>query len=77
MFNKKDNESKQRFGIRKLSVGVCSVLLSTLFLGMGIEANTPKANAATINASTDSNATDITENSKNQNISANVIKLRH
>jgi hypothetical protein len=30
--NKHDFDSKQRFGIRKLSVGVCSVLLSTLFL---------------------------------------------
>ena len=31
-FNKHDYDSKQRFGIRKLSIGVCSVLLSTLFL---------------------------------------------
>lgn len=31
-FEKKDFDSKQRFGIRKLTVGVCSVLLSTLLL---------------------------------------------
>ena len=31
-FNKHDYDSKQRFGIRKLSIGVCSVLVSTLFL---------------------------------------------
>ena len=34
IFNKNDYDSKQRFSIRKLSVGVCSVLLSTLFLTM-------------------------------------------
>ncbi|QLL74639.1 MBG domain-containing protein [Lactobacillus crispatus] len=32
IFNKRDMDTKQRFSIRKLSVGVCSVLLSTLFL---------------------------------------------
>lgn len=32
IYNKKDMDSRQRFSIRKLSVGVCSVLLSTLFL---------------------------------------------
>lgn len=32
IFNKMTGDSKQRFGIRKLSIGVCSVLLSTLFL---------------------------------------------
>ncbi|RVU73771.1 MBG domain-containing protein [Lactobacillus xujianguonis] len=32
IFNRRDLDTKQRFGIRKLSVGVCSVLLSTLFL---------------------------------------------
>ena len=32
IFNKNDYDSKQRFSIRKLSVGVYSVLLSTLFL---------------------------------------------
>lgn len=31
-FNKHDFDNKQRFSIRKLSIGVCSVLLSTLFL---------------------------------------------
>ena len=31
LFNK-HSETKQRFGIRKLTIGACSVLLSTLFL---------------------------------------------
>lgn len=30
--NHKDCDSKQRFSIRKLTIGACSVLLSTLFL---------------------------------------------
>ena len=32
LFNKKDLDTKQRFSIRKLTIGACSVLLSTLFL---------------------------------------------
>lgn len=32
IFNKKDADTKQRFSIRKLTIGACSVLLSTLFL---------------------------------------------
>ncbi len=50
VFNNKDFDSKQRFGIRKLSVGVCSVLLSTLFLtmndGQTVHADTTNANQA-------------------------------
>lgn len=33
-FNKNDFEGKQRFSIRKLNIGVCSVLLSTLLWTM-------------------------------------------
>lgn len=29
-------DSQQRFGIRKLTIGACSVLLSTVFFGVGI-----------------------------------------
>lgn len=32
LFNKPDLDTKQRFSIRKLTIGTCSVLLSTLFL---------------------------------------------
>lgn len=46
-FNKKYSDTKQRFGIRKLGIGVCSVLLSTLFLGVGIEQQAPHVQAAT------------------------------
>ena len=50
LFNKKDFDSKQRFSIRKLSVGVCSVLLSTLFLtfneGQTVHASTEHDAAA-------------------------------
>lgn len=76
MFNKIDKEGKQRFGIRKLSVGVCSVLLSTLLLG--IEENTPKADAATTNnTSIASDAVDATENPQNQNtyVTTNMVLL--
>ena len=34
LFNKRDLDTKQRFSIRKLTIGTCSVLLSTLFLGI-------------------------------------------
>lgn len=47
IFNKNDYDSKQRFSIRKLSVGVCSVLLSTLFLTMN--------DNQTVHAATESN----------------------
>lgn len=50
LFNKKDFDSKQRFSIRKLSVGVCSVLLSTLFLTFN--------EGQTVHASTETNASD-------------------
>lgn len=33
-FNRNDFEGKQRFSIRKLNIGVCSVLLSTLLWTM-------------------------------------------
>ncbi|MDE6492762.1 MAG: YSIRK-type signal peptide-containing protein, partial [Lactobacillus sp.] len=75
MFNKIDKEGKQRFGIRKLSVGVCSVLLSTLLLG--IEENTPKADAATTNnTSIASDAVDATENPQNQNTYVTTNKVK-
>ena len=48
LFNK-HSESKQRFGIRKLTIGVSSVLLSTLFLTVN---NGQKVNAATGNTVT-------------------------
>ena len=50
-FNKKDNDSKQRFGIRKLTIGACSVLLSTLILGIGTQEQNSKAQAATTETS--------------------------
>lgn len=34
MLNNKDCDRKQRFGIRKLTVGACSVLLATLFIAI-------------------------------------------
>ena len=43
LFNK-HAETKQRFGIRKLTIGATSVLLSTLFLTIN---NSQKAQAAT------------------------------
>ena len=43
LFNK-HSETKQRFGIRKLTIGACSVLLSTLFLTVN---NGQQVNAAT------------------------------
>ena len=51
--NKNDYDSKQRFGIRKLSVGVCSVLLSTLFLTMN--------NNQTVHASTETESSESVE----------------
>lgn len=53
IFNKNDYDSKQRFGIRKLSVGVCSVLLSTLFLTMN--------NNQTVHASTETESSESVE----------------
>ena len=63
IFNKNDYDSKQRFGIRKLSVGVCSVLLSTLFLTMN--------NNQTVHASTETDQqeteSDVVKKSTNEN----------
>lgn len=61
IFNKNDYDSKQRFSIRKLSVGVCSVLLSTLFLTMN--------DNQTVQAATESNQQE-TETSENVEASA-------
>ena len=60
LFNK-HSETKQRFGIRKLTIGVSSVLLSTLFLTVN---NGQKVNAATGYTVTnaDSNKTDASTN---------------
>ena len=63
LFNKKDFDSKQRFSIRKLSVGVCSVLLSTLFLTFN--------EGQTVHASTDANAADATTTSVASNTTNN------
>jgi len=63
LFNKKDFDSKQRFSIRKLSVGVCSVLLSTLFLTFN--------EGQTVHASTDVNAADTTTTSVSSNTTNN------
>ena len=63
LFNKKDFDSKQRFSIRKLSVGVCSVLLSTLFLTFN--------EGQTVHASTDVNAADATTTSVSSNTTNN------
>ena len=60
LFNK-HSETKQRFGIRKLTIGACSVLLSTLFLTVN---NGQQVNAATGDTVTnaDSNKTDASTN---------------
>lgn len=63
LFNKKDFDSKQCFSIRKLSVGVCSVLLSTLFLTFN--------EGQTVHASTDVNAADATTTSVSSNTTNN------
>lgn len=63
LFNKKDFDFKQRFSIRKLSVGVCSVLLSTLFLTFN--------EGQTVHASTNVNAADTTTTSVSSNTTNN------
>src|SRR5699024_3885724 len=75
LFNK-HSETKQRFGIRKLTIGVSSVLLSTLFLTVN---NGQKVNAATGDTVTnaDSNkagasVTKETEANKSNNDSSSV-----
>ena len=66
-FNKKDNDSKQRFGIRKLTIGACSVLLSTLILGIGTQEQNSKAQAATTETSNTASSTDLVDNHRNKN----------
>ena len=75
LFNK-HSETKQRFGIRKLTIGASSVLLSTLFLTVN---NGQKVNAATGDTVTnaDSNKADAsvtkeTEANKSNNDSSSV-----
>ena len=75
LFNK-HSETKQRFGIRKLTIGVSSVLLSTLFLTVN---NGQKVNAATGNTVTNSDSnkasasvTKETEANKSNNGSSSV-----
>ncbi len=66
-FNMKDNDSKQRFGIRKLTIGACSVLLSTLILGVGTQEQNSKAQAATTETSNTASSTDLVDNHQNKN----------
>lgn len=75
LFNK-HSETKQRFGIRKLTIGVSSVLLSTLFLTVN---NGQKVNAATGDTVTNSDSnkasasvTKETEANKSNNGSSSV-----
>lgn len=75
LFNK-HSETKQRFGIRKLTIGVSSVLLSTLFLTVN---NGQKVNATTGNTVTNSDSnkasasvTKETEANKSNNGSSSV-----
>src|SRR5699024_12163102 len=75
LFNK-HSETKQRFGIRKLTIGVSSVLLSTLFLTVN---NGQKVNAITGNTVTNSDSnkasasvTKETEANKSNNGSSSV-----
>lgn len=63
IFNKNDYDSKQRFGIRKLSVGVCSVLLSTLFLTMN---NNQTVHASTESASNSATTTGTSESTQTE-----------
>lgn len=73
-FNKKDNDSKQRFGIRKLTVGACSVLLSTLILGVEMQEQTSKVQAATADTFSNYSTTEPTENSKNTYLTSSEVK---
>ena len=66
LFNK-HAETKQRFGIRKLTIGATSVLLSTLFLTIN---NSQKAQAATAeNSSSTTNSNNYLEPKDNQSTS--------
>lgn len=88
-FNKHDYDSKQRFGIRKLSIGVCSVLLSTLFLtineGQTVHADVQSDDGAheetadsgakkTGQPSQDLNVAEVLKQQKNPNYSFDVAK---
>lgn len=73
-FNKKDNDSKQRFGIRKLTVGACSVLLSTLILGVEMQEPTSKVQAATTDTSNNYSTTEPAKNSKNTYLTSSEVK---
>ncbi|MEY8441030.1 MBG domain-containing protein [Lactobacillaceae bacterium 24-114] len=63
IFNRKNFDTKQRFGIRKLSVGTCSVLLATLFLGVSIE-QVPKVHADVVDQNNDTQLDAATESPK-------------
>ena len=73
-FNKKDKDSKQRFGIRKLTVGACSVLLSTLILGVEMQESTSKVQAATTDTSNNYSTTEPAKNSKNTYLTSSEVK---
>ncbi|WP_348636349.1 YSIRK-type signal peptide-containing protein, partial [Lactobacillus kefiranofaciens] len=88
-FNKHDYDNKQRFGIRKLSIGVCSVLLSTLFLtineGQTVHADVQSDDGAheetadsgakkTGQPSQDLNVAEVLKQQKNPNYSFDVAK---
>lgn len=75
-FNNKDNDSKQRFGIRKLTIGACSVLLSTLILGIGTQEQTSKAQAATTDTSNTTSTIDSVDDyqSKNTYLTSSEVK---
>ena len=66
LFNK-HAETKQRFGIRKLTIGATSVLLSTLFLTIN---NSQKSQAATAeNSSSTTNSNNYLEPKDNKSTS--------
>ena len=66
LFNK-HAETKQRFGIRKLTIGATSVLLSTLFLTIN---NSQKVQAATAeNGSSTTNSNNYLEPKDNKSTS--------
>ncbi len=67
VFNEKDNDSKQRFGIRKLTIGACSVLLSTIILGISTQGETYRAQAATVDSSLNSSIVNPIDNTQNKN----------
>lgn len=55
VINRKNFDTRQRFGLRKLSVGTCSVLLATLFLGVSIEQG-PKVHADVVDQNAKTNS---------------------